>query len=199
MKDQRKGKAAQDHQKRREQGNYRSGDAFGTRRPRTASEQTLETGGRGAGGGRYDPYGQGPPAQGQPVLPGQTGYINQRRPVLRPSANVAPTQPAHEAASEFKKTGQSAPVPTHRPYAQKFLDRLWGVREQQRARLFPQPAQQRPPDRSGTRYGYGGQMTRPPAGGGSGGDNGAGPGGEGNRGGSGAGGFFHDRQIRREY
>jgi len=135
-----------------EEDRYRPGDAFGNRRAPTASEQTLETGGRGAGGGKYDPYATRPPAGGQPVLPGQTGYINQRRPVARPSANLEPKISASAAKTKFNQTGESSGGgPAYRPYAQNLINRLHATREAQRQRLFP-TRHQRPPDRSGTTH-----------------------------------------------
>lgn len=138
---------------------------IGRPRPQTASQKTLESGGV-AKGGAYNPHGKQMPTKGQPVLPGQTGYINQRRPVLRPSANFAPKESAYDSAvSRGKGDPPPQSIPTHRPYVQHMLDRLHAVREQQRSRLFgPMPSQRASggEDSGGTQPGYQGQAGAPP-------------------------------------
>lgn len=106
-----------------------SDDIFDPEGDNTASRQTMRNGGRSANSRNrpYDPLDSNQPRERtQPVMPGQTGYINQRRPVVRPSANFAPKPSARDANLDYRRTGERPSGGTMRPAVESLLSGIRG-------------------------------------------------------------------------
>jgi len=114
---------------------WRQGDSVITPATPTASEITLGSGGRAGGGSKekYNPFDSDRGEQTQPVMPGQTGYINQRKPAIRPSANMAPKPSAVDAKNQVNETGSRSSGTYQRPMVKGLLEGLQGRKVGDRA------------------------------------------------------------------